>query len=57
MCVSLNGLLWGGNISGAVLSLVLLAGAVLWWGFALPIQHIFAVAENTLILLGWPALS
>ena len=50
-------LLWGGSMSGAVLALVLLpAGAVFWWGFALPIPPIFAIIWTILILLGWQAL-
>ena len=50
-------LLWGGYKSGAILALVLLpAGAVFWWGFALPIPPIFAVIWTILIILGWPAL-
>ena len=50
-------LLWGGHMSGAVLALVLLpAGAVFWWGFALPIPPIFAVIWTILILLGWQTL-
>ncbi|MEZ4770191.1 MAG: hypothetical protein R2844_17415 [Caldilineales bacterium] len=50
-------LLWGGHRSGAVLSLVLLpAGAIFWWGFALPIPPIFALVWTVLILLNWPAL-
>ena len=45
-------LLWGGHKSGAVLSLVLLpAGAVFWWGFALPIPPIFALVWTVLILV------
>lgn len=50
-------LLWGGNLSGAILALVLLpAGAVFWWGFALPIPPIFAIIWTILILLGWQTL-
>ena len=50
-------LLWGGSMSGAVLSFILLpAGGVFWWGFALPIPPIFAVLWTVLILAGWPAL-
>lgn len=49
-------LLWGGHKSGAVLSLLLLpAGALFWWGFALPIPPLFAVAWTILILLNWGA--
>lgn len=50
-------LLWGGHRSGAVLSLVLLpAGAIFWWGFALPIPPIFALVWTVLILFNWPVL-
>ena len=50
-------LLWGGYKSGAVLALVLLpAGAVFWWGFALPIPPIFAIIWTIFILLGWQTL-
>jgi hypothetical protein len=50
-------LLWGGYKSGAVLALVLLpAGGVFWWGFALPIPPIFALVWTILILLGWQTL-
>lgn len=50
-------LLWGGYRSGGVLALVLLpAGAVFWWGFALPIPPIFACIWTILILLSWQTL-
>jgi hypothetical protein len=49
--------LWGGNKSGAVLTLVLVpVGAVFWWGFALPIPPIFALVWSVLIVLNWQAL-
>lgn len=49
-------LLWGGHKSGAILALVLLpAGAVFWWGFALPIPPVFALIWTILILLNWSA--
>jgi hypothetical protein len=49
-------LLWGGHESGAVLALVLLpAGGIFWWGFALPIPPIFALVWTFLILLNWQA--
>jgi len=49
-------LLWGGYKSGAILALALLpAGAVFWWGFALPIPPIFALIWTVLILLNWSA--
>jgi hypothetical protein len=50
-------LLWGGFRSGALLALLLLpAGGVFWWGFALPIPPILAVVWTILILLGWQTL-
>ena len=50
-------LLWGGYKSGGILALVLLpAGGVFWWGFALPIPPIFALIWTILILLGWHTL-
>ena len=50
-------LLWQGYRSGAILALVLVpAGAVFWWGFALPIPPIFALIWTILILLSWQAL-
>lgn len=50
-------LLWDGYKSGAVLALVLLpAGGVFWWGFALPIPPVLAVIWTILIFLGWQNL-
>jgi hypothetical protein len=50
-------LLWNGHLSGAVLALLLLLpGAIYWWGFALPIPPIFALVRTILILLGWQSL-
>lgn len=49
--------LWGGHRFGAILALALLpAGAVFWWGFALPIPPILAVVRTILILLAWRSL-
>lgn len=49
-----GGLLWGGHKSGAILSIALIpVGAVFWWGFALPIPPLFALARTILILLSW----
>jgi hypothetical protein len=49
--------LWRGYTSGAVLAPVLLpAGGVFCWGFALPIPPIFALVWTMLILLSWQAL-
>ena len=46
--------LWGGSKLGAILALALLpAGAVFWWGFALPFGPIFALISAFLIVLGW----
>jgi hypothetical protein len=50
-------LLWGGSRAGAILALALLpAGAIFWWGFALPFGPIFAVIGTALIVLGWQGL-
>ena len=50
-------LLWGGHRIGAVLALALLpAGAVFWWGFALPIPPMLAVIRTILILASWRRL-
>jgi hypothetical protein len=50
-------LLWGGSRAGAILALALLpAGAIFWWGFALPFGPIFAVISTVLIVLGWQGL-
>jgi hypothetical protein len=50
-------LLWAGHRAGAVLALALLpAGAVFWWGFALPLPPLFALIRTVLILLSWPRL-
>jgi hypothetical protein len=50
-------LLWGGHKSGAILALVLLLpGALFWWGFALPFGPIFALMRSVLIILGWQSL-
>ncbi len=44
---------WGEHVDGAILALALLpVEAAFWWGFALPIPPIFAVAR-TVLLLGW----
>ena len=51
-------LLWGGHTSGAILALVVLPfGSIYWWGFALPIPPLFAVARTVLIIAGWQSLS
>ena len=53
-----GGLLWGGQKSGALLSLALIPmGAVYWWGFALPFPPMFAVLRTVLIVMAWAALS
>jgi len=51
-------LLWSGYKTGGILAIALLpAGAIFWWGFALPLPPMFAVARTILILLGWRTLS
>ncbi len=48
---------WGGSKTGAILALALLpAGAIFWWGFALPFGPLFAFLRTILILLGWQSL-
>lgn len=50
-------LLWRGTKIGAVLGLALLpAGAIFWWGFALPFGPIFGLVRTILIMLGWRSL-
>lgn len=50
-------LLWTGQRSGALLSLLLLpAGVAYWWGFALPFPPLFALARTVLILMSWNQL-
>ncbi|HJR86013.1 MAG TPA: hypothetical protein VJ930_00010 [Acidimicrobiia bacterium] len=47
-------LLWSGARSGAILSFALLAlGAAFWWGFALPIPPILAVAATAVVVANW----
>lgn len=47
-----------GSRSGAVAALALVApGAVYWWGFALPIPPLLAVARTALILASWRTLA
>ena len=51
-------LLWRGHQGGAILALAMLPlGAVYWWGFALPIPPLSAVARTALIIAGWESLS
>jgi hypothetical protein len=50
-------LLWRGSKVGAILGLaLLLAGAIFWWGFALPFGPIFALVRTILIVFGWRSL-
>lgn len=50
--------LWGGHKWGAILALALVpAGAVFWWGFALPIPPIFAVLRTMLIVASWRTMA
>ena len=49
--------LWHGAKTGAILSLALIpAGALFWWGFALPFPPIFALARTVLLLTSWRSL-
>ena len=50
-------LLWGGHQSGAILAIILLVpGAIYWWGFDLPYPPIVAIIRTVLIILGWSSL-
>ncbi len=52
-----GGLVWRGKRRGAILALLLLpAGAVYWWGFALPFGPILALARTQLIVQRWDSL-
>ena len=56
--IAAGGLLWSADKIGAILALGLLPlGAVFWWGFALPIPPIFALARTVLIVLIWQHLN
>ena len=51
-------LIWRGKRRGAILALLLLpAGAVYWWGFALPFGPIFALIRTFLIVRRWNSLT
>jgi hypothetical protein len=51
-------LVWRGKRRGAILALLLLpAGAVYWWGFALPFGPIFALVRTLLIVQRWNSLT
>jgi hypothetical protein len=50
-------LLWEGYKTGAVLALILvIPGAVYWWGFDLPFPPIAALIRTILIVLSWSSL-
>ncbi|HKY49107.1 MAG TPA: hypothetical protein VJQ79_14120 [Acidimicrobiia bacterium] len=50
-------LLWHANMGGAILAIGLMPlGALFWWGFALPIPPLLAVARTVLILVNWERL-
>jgi hypothetical protein len=50
-------LLWKGQPAGAVLALMLIVpGAVYWWGFDLPYPPILAAIQAILIVFGWSGL-
>lgn len=50
--------LWGRHKEGAILALLLVpAGAIFWWGFALPIPPLVALIRTILIVLSWQSLT
>ena len=49
--------LWGGQKAGAIIAISLLpAGAIYWWGFALPIPPILAIIRTLLLISNWQNL-
>ena len=50
--------LWSGRRIGAVLAIATIPfGAVFWWGFALPIPPLLALARAILIVSSWRSLT
>ena len=50
-------LLWGGHKTGAILALILIIpGAIYWWGFDLPYPPIAALIRIILIVISWAIL-
>ncbi len=50
-------LVWKGLRSAAILGFALIpCGTFFWWGFALPIPPVFAVARSALIAVSWSHL-
>lgn len=50
--------LWNGHKAGGILALLLLIpGAVYWWGFDLPFPPIAAIIRTVLIVICWSLLT
>lgn len=50
-------LLWNGHKAGGILALILLIpGAIYWWGFDLPYPPIAAIIRTIFILINWSLL-
>ncbi|MGL6278754.1 MAG: hypothetical protein ACRC50_04265 [Gaiella sp.] len=50
--------LWTAHRDGAILALALVpAGALFWWGFALPVGPLLATVSAVLVLRAWKDLS
>ena len=50
--------LWSGRRIGALLAFgAIPLGAIFWWGFALPIPPLFALARTILIVASWKSLT
>ncbi len=50
--------LWNAHRDGAILALALVpAGALFWWGFALPVGPLLAAVSAVLVLRAWKDLS
>jgi hypothetical protein len=51
-------LLWNGERTGAILGLVtLVPAAVYWWGFALPFGPLLGIASAVLVIVDWGRLA
>ena len=50
--------LWSGRRIGALLAFgAIPLGAIFWWGFALPLPPLFALARTILIVAAWKSLT
>ncbi len=51
-------MVWQGSAAGAMVAISAVPlGAVFWWGFALPVPPVLALARTALLVVGWGSLS